>query len=316
MGQPDAGWSLLEPPELRYTAHMSSDFPPDLRDKPFLIETLAVYGVGLLGGSVALAAKSKKVARQVIGVGRRADRLQAAVRAGVIDEICTDFSTLPPSTGLLVLAAPVNAIAQVVRNAIPHLPACCVITDVGSTKVELAESLRDLTGDNGTLPFVGSHPIAGGDKAGFEYSTSDLFEHRTCVICPGGARREAVIQVDEFWRALGMKTVEMTALDHDEALATTSHLPHVAASALAGVLPEAWQPLTGTGFRDTSRVAMGPSDLWVSILESNRGPVIRSLKALQSQLGAYIEALESHDPKRLFELLHTAEEIRKQLETD
>lgn len=295
---------------------MKSDLPTLSTPATPLFDTLVVYGVGLLGGSVALAAKSRHVARHIVGMGRHAERLATAQQAGVIDSYCTDPAKIPPQTDLFVAAAPVDRIAGVIREVIPALPANCLVTDVGSTKVELAASLADLTGEQGTIPFVGSHPIAGGDKAGFEYASGDLFLGRTCVICPDHVVESAVIKTERFWRALGMQTIRMSAQEHDEALATTSHLPHVAAAALAGILPAEWQIVTGAGFRDTSRVAMGPSELWVSILESNREPVVQSLERLKDQLGAFVEALKTNDSKKLLELLQAGEIRRKQLDID
>ncbi|MFH5804898.1 prephenate dehydrogenase, partial [Alienimonas sp. DA493] len=217
--------------------------------------TLGVVGVGLIGGSIAAAAKARGAADRVIGFGRNADRLAAARDAGLLDE----FSTEPEAAAgadLLVVCTPVGRIVADVRRFLGVLNEQTVVTDAGSVKGAICEDLRDQP------QFVGSHPLAGSEKAGWEHADADLFAGRVTVVC--GARDDApAAAVSRFWQALGSRVEWMTPAEHDARLARTSHLPHAMAAALCLAADADVRPgrgdgrLTSTGFADTTRVAAG-----------------------------------------------------------
>ncbi len=275
-------------------------------------ESLTIVGLGLLGGSVALAAKQCGLVRRVTGVGRNAARLMQARTAGLIDEYQTDLAQAAAQTDLLIFATPVNLIIPGVREAAAASRPETLITDVGSTKSHLCRELA--TGLPAGVNFVGSHPLAGSEKQGWEHSRSDLFEGRVCVVTPTEtSSRDVIERLTAFWQTLGMSVLEMTPEAHDRALAQSSHVPHVVASALAQTLTAENRPLAATGFADTTRIAAGDPNVWVPILMENRDAVLARLDEFSSQIAAFREALIQADADELRRLWERGKAIREQL---
>lgn len=274
---------------------------------------LAIVGVGLLGGSVALAARAKGITDRVIGIGRNPERLQAAVEAGVIDEFFIELPAGNAPWTTVVIGTPVDRIASdVIRVASVSRPGT-LITDVGSVKGPICDTVPSESLPAG-VSFVGSHPLAGSEKTGYEAARADLFEGRVTVVTPQPETdRSAGTAVRNFWEQLGSHVVEMSPLDHDAALATTSHLPHTAAAALAAVLPEPFQPLAASGFRDTTRIAAGDPDLWVAILLENAPAVSASLATFSESFQKFQQAIENRDAVELKKLLQLAKRNRDAL---
>lgn len=275
-------------------------------------ETLVVVGVGLLGGSVALAARQRGIVRRVIGVGRTAPRLEQAREARVLDDVSTDLVAAAAQADLLIFATPVNLIVAGVCEVAAACRSGTLITDVGSTKAHLCRELS--AGLPNSATFIGSHPLAGSEKQGWEYSRADLFDGRVCVVTPTEtSRRDEVSRLTAFWQAIGMSVVEMPPEAHDRALAQTSHVPHVVASALARTLADENHSLAATGFADTTRIAAGDPNVWVPILLDNRDAVLRSLDDFSSQIEAFREALSRGDADQIRRLWEQGKAIREQL---
>ena len=280
--------------------------------KPCRFETLVVVGVGLLGGSVALAARQRGIVRRVIGVGRTAPRLEHAREAGLLDAVSTDLVAAAAQSDLLIFATPVNLIVAGVREAASVCRPGTLITDVGSTKAHLCRELS--AGLPNTATFIGSHPLAGSEKQGWEHSRADLFDGRVCVVTPTEtSRRDEVARLTSFWQAIGMTVIEMSPEAHDRALAQTSHVPHVVASALARTLAGENHPLAATGFADTTRIAAGDPNVWVPILLDNRDAVLASLDEFSTQVAAIREALIRNDAEEIRRLWEQGKSIREQL---
>jgi len=273
-------------------------------------EAIAIVGVGLIGGSIALAAKERRICDLVLGVGRDDQRLGQAGIQGIIDHGYTDLRKAAKRADLIIFCTPVDRIVAGVREAAQACKPGTIITDVGSVKGPIC---RDLASGLPTgVEFVGSHPLAGSEKQGFENAKRYLFENRVCVVTPTElSSRLAVGRVSEFWQGLGGKTVEMTPAAHDTALACTSHLPHLAAAALARTLTAEEYPLTATGFRDTTRVASGDPDLWTGILLANRDAILAGLGRYEQTLDQFRAALEQNDAQSLKELLVAAKIARE-----
>ena len=271
----------------------------------FTAGTLGVVGVGLIGGSIAAAAKRRGVAGHVVGFGRDAGRLAAARDAGLLD----DFSTRAAHAGavdLLVVCTPVGRIAADVRRFLPHLSADAAVTDAGSVKGPICEALREQP------RFVGSHPLAGSEKAGWEHADADLFAGRTVVVCPDGWR-ESQRRVRAFWEALGARVVELGPEEHDARLARTSHLPHALAAALCLAADPGDSLLTSTGFADTTRVAAGDAGLWADIFHANAGPARDAVDRLTDRLGELRSALTARDRAGIEAWLAEAADRRERL---
>jgi cyclohexadieny/prephenate dehydrogenase len=276
------------------------------------LDTLAVVGVGLIGGSIGLAARRRGVARRVVGVGRRPESLRQAQAVGAIDEGVTELAAAVRQAGLVVFCTPVDRIAEQVLTAAAACTAGTLLTDAGSTKAAIVRAVE------GRLPagvaFVGSHPLAGSEKRGPEFADAELFQGRVTVVTRTPATDPAALErVCAFWQALGSRCRVMSPADHDRALALTSHLPHLVASALAGLLPAELHELTATGFRDTTRVAAGDPSLWTGIFLQNRPALMDRLGALQDRLMEFKAALMTGDQAAIDALLTQGKKARDAL---
>ena len=282
--------------------------PKDARSPDF--ETIVVVGVGLIGGSIALAAKDRGVAHVVLGVGRNGNRLEEARRRGVIDEALVDLCSAARRADLLVFCAPVDRIAAAAREAAAVCRPGTLLTDAGSVKAGLCRDLA--AGLPQGVEFVGAHPLAGSEKQGYEHADARLFERRICVVTPtASSSRSAVERVGGFWRKLGATLIEMSPEAHDRALSETSHLPHLAAAAIAATLSPANRELAASGFRDTTRVASGDPELWSAIFLENRDELLASLSRYDALLARFRKALEQNDAAVLKELLQDAKMRRE-----
>ncbi|HET6304436.1 MAG TPA: prephenate dehydrogenase [Myxococcota bacterium] len=272
------------------------------------IERLAVLGLGLLGGSLGLAARARGVARSVVGASRSREALARARARGVADLTYTDPREAVEGADLVILATPPFAMPGVVREIAPGLRPGALVSDVGSVKGMLAETLP------GCLPpgvaFVGAHPMAGGHARGLDHARADLFEGAACVVAPGaGADPGSVERLCAFWEALGARVVLRDPAAHDAEVAWVSHLPHALAfafaRALAGAPPGAAE-LTGPGFRDFTRIAHGDPELWSEIFAANRKALAGPLQAVAARLAELARELEAGDADALERLLTEA----------
>jgi prephenate dehydrogenase len=261
-----------------------------------LFERIAVIGLGLLGGSVAAAARRCGVARHVSGASRSSDARDFALDRGWVDEVGS-AAEAAARADLVVLATPVFAMPDVLRQLAPALCPGAIVTDVGSVKAQLAETLT------GLLPagvcYVGSHPMAGSHERGIQSASADLFEDSTCTVADTG-QPEAQQRVCAFWQALGARVVMREPAMHDEQVAWTSHAPHVLAFAFAAALaraPEGSGDLTGGGFRDFTRIAESDPELWSDILTANRKALGAPLAAVGEALRELEQAIEANDPE-------------------
>jgi cyclohexadieny/prephenate dehydrogenase len=279
---------------------------------PSEFNTIAIVGVGLIGGSLAAAIKQRQRGATIIGVGRAPARLAKARQAGLIDEAATDLGAAAAKSDLLIFCTPVDRIVAGIREAANRCRPGTLITDAGSVKGTIC---RDLGAGLPTgIEFVGSHPLAGSEKQGFEHADPQLFVGRVCVLTPiGTTTRPALERMERFWKSLGSTVLEMSPEAHDRALAQTSHLPHVVAAALAAILEPENGRLAATGFRDTTRIAGGDPELWAAILLANAEPVLAELKNYEESLMAFRNSLAAGDAARLNELLAVGKARRDSL---
>jgi prephenate dehydrogenase len=276
------------------------------------IETLTIVGVGLLGGSIGLAARQRGLARHVIGVGHQQSSLDEAIRHGAIDTGTLDLRAAVKNADLVVLCTPVDLIVEQTRIAAACSPRGTLFTDVGSTKAAIVRGLHD------ELPafpfFVGSHPLAGSEKRGVEFAEADLFEDRLIVMTPlAETAASTTDRIREFWQSLGSQVKFMTPEEHDQALALTSHLPHLVASALANLLPRELFDLTATGFRDTTRVAAGDPSVWTGIFEQNSAAIREALERMMDRLREFETALRGGNRPAIDSFLAQAKKVRDAL---
>jgi prephenate dehydrogenase len=255
---------------------------------------VAIVGVGLIGGSIGLALKNRALASVVVGVGRDQPTLEAAVRMGAIDRGTTDLVDAVAEAQVVVVCTPVSRIADDVRRAAESAPAQVLVTDAGSSKRQIVESVERHA--RSATVFVGAHPLAGSERRGAQNARADLFDGRVCVLTPTPRTRlDRSRLARNFWGALGCRVLEMSPAEHDEVVAYTSHLPHAVASALASsVLPQ-WLALAAGAYRDGTRVAAADTELWAAIFRENRGPMLKALATLQNCLDTFKYALMTDD---------------------
>lgn len=258
-------------------------------------ERLAIVGLGLLGGSVALAARRADLAETIVGAGRRRGPLDWALVNGVIDEAADPMAAVT-GADLVVLATPVGTMDRVLRETAGCLRDGALVTDVGSVKSVLADTLP------GLLPagviFVGAHPMAGSHLRGVEHARADLFDGAVCAVTPPAGCGDAAERVAGFWRALGCRVVTREPESHDAEVAWMSHVPHVLAFAFAHALeraPRGAGELAGGGFRDFTRIARSDAELWGDILRSNAKALVGPLQECGEALQRVARAIEDGD---------------------
>lgn len=270
-------------------------------------EHLAIIGVGLIGGSIALAARARGVSRRITGIGRNLERLNEARRRGIIDHTA-DTPAACKDADLVIVATPVDRIAADVKAVLACSSAQTLVTDAGSIKGVIARDVAEVPGSD---RFVGSHPLAGSHHSGFEHASATLFENRLCVVTPAASSNAAAVAaIQGFWTRLGMRVREMSADLHDRTLALTSHLPHMAAAAVAAEVDADSLEYAATGYRDTTRVAAGDPDLWTAIFALNAQELVPATDSLIQRLTAFRDAVQRGDRAAIRELLAEARDQR------
>ena len=252
---------------------------------------IAIIGLGLMGGSLALALKGKCAA--LSGIDSDPETLQVALDKNIVDSADAEPATLLPQVDLVILATPVPTIISLVQQLPSFINRACIVLDLGSTKSKIMSAMDALPS---RFDVLGGHPICGKEKLGIENADALLYQNAPFVITP--LRRttlRARKAVEQLIMAVGARLIEMDAEEHDRALAFTSHLPFLLASALALSIPSKYAPLVGTGFRSTSRLAGTPDSIMLGILQSNRENIVNGLSVFQQQLSEIQTRLASED---------------------
>jgi prephenate dehydrogenase len=279
---------------------------------------LVVIGVGLIGGSFALALREKGLVTRVVGVGRSTRNLQAALKLGVIDEAANDPAAAVSQADLVLLAAPVGQMAEVMTVIAPRLSTDTIITDAGSTKQDVIANARARLGEH-IARFVPAHPIAGAETSGAGAARADLYRGRRLIVTPLPENEPGAVElVRALWRACGSNVHEMPAQTHDEIFAAVSHLPHVLAYALVDLVAgrpngEALLDFAGGGFRDCTRVAASPAEMWRDICLANRVALLKDIDAYQAKLAQLREMLAVGDAGALEQVFERAGTQRRRL---
>lgn len=282
-----------------------------------MTERIAIFGVGLIGGSFALAHKSVKGAFEIVGVDRSEETLAEALRLGVIDRAAATVEEALAECDLALLAVPVAQSGAVFAAMMPHLHATTIVTDAGSTKSDVVVAAHAHLGQK-IGQFVPAHPISGRERHGPSAATADLYFGKKVVLTPLPENsRATVARVDRAWRICGAELVTMTPQEHDATLAAVSHLPHMLAYAMVAYIvrsPEARLKfdLAGGGFADFTRIAASSPEMWRDIALANRAALLAELDGFGRILGELREDVASGDAKRLESLFSQAQAARTQ----
>jgi prephenate dehydrogenase len=263
-----------------------------------VIRRLSLVGLGLLGGSVAKAARAQGLADEIVAVGRDRARLEPALRDGTVDLVSTSLEEGVAGSDFCLLATPVATLTALLPAVWHALPAEALLTDVGSTKAGIVQAAEAL-GRVRPLGFVGSHPMAGSEQSGYGVSRRDLFQGATVIITPTERTDpQAVKRVGAFWEALGGRLVILDPATHDRATAAISHLPHLVADALVDAvvrLDPRFFEVAGRGFRDTTRIAASDARVWREIFQENRTALAESLGAFRTALDELERLIDAGD---------------------
>jgi prephenate dehydrogenase len=278
------------------------------------LKKIVIFGVGLIGGSVALALKKAGSTAQIVGLGRSTESLQTALALGVIDVASTDVASAVQNADLILIATPVAQTPAILKAIQPHLSPNTIITDAGSTKSDVLAYAQATLGAQ-AKQFVGGHPIAGAEKSGVSAATVDLYSNKNVVLTPIQDNSvDAIQQVKNLWQSCGANVSEMSAATHDSIFAAVSHLPHLLAFALVDDIasrPNAEQlfGFAASGFRDFTRIAGSHPEMWRDISLANKTALLSELIAYQAELAQLKQLLENEDGaglQALFERASTA----------
>ncbi len=275
-----------------------------------------VYGLGLIGASVALAIKSSIADAKVIGFGRNKESLEKAKRLGIIDQVAEPDDEIVEEIEVLVIGTPAEMVAETFSKFHNHLSDDVIVMDVASVKRIVIDSVAKVNRRN--LNFVGAHPMAGSEKSGMDFARADLFEKKIVAVI-GDGREDVLERVRDFWKTFGSQIVIVSADFHDEIVGSTSHATHLIACALSRQLEkDGWSEvrffgLYGKGLLDTTRIAQGPPEMWADIIFMNADNVERSLVDFSREIGELVKVIQSDDRKLLIDYLQKSKEFRENL---
>ncbi|NKI72687.1 prephenate dehydrogenase/arogenate dehydrogenase family protein [Collimonas pratensis] len=280
-----------------------------------MFKKIAIFGVGLIGGSFALALKKAGVVEQIVGVGRHLTTLQRARELGIIDQIASDVAEAVSGADLILIAAPVAQTGAILASIAPHLQAGTIVTDAGSTKSDVAQAARKALGGK-IGQFVPGHPIAGREQNGPEAALAELYVGKKVVLAPLPENSATdVARVAAAWQQCGALIHQLSAQQHDAVFAAVSHLPHVLAYALVDDIankPHAASlfQYAASGFRDFTRIAGSSPEMWRDISLANQSALLGELDAYMLQLGRLRGLLAAGDGPALEAIYSNAQQAR------
>jgi len=283
-----------------------------------MFKKMVVAGVGLIGASLALDMRRRRLVKEIVGYGRSESNLRIAKRRGIIDSYFFRDTDLPSGVDFLMMGTPVQAILPLTEAFLPRLESGCIVSDVGSVKAEIVKGMEAILPSD--IHFVGAHPIAGGEQWGAAAAYENVFLGRRCILTPTKrTQRAALRKIARLWRLVGSKIEIMNAERHDRVLGVVSHLPHVAAYALVNALDQTrvggvdLKSYCAAGFKDLTRIASSRPELWRDICLLNRRAVSSSLENYIRNLERIKRWIDSGNGRALESAFARANEIREQM---
>lgn len=280
-----------------------------------VLNKLVIFGVGLIGGSVALALKKAGNSPQIVGVGRTEESLKTALELGVIDIATSSIEDALQNADLVLIATPVAQTPAILKSIKPYLSSKTIITDAGSTKGDVLYCAKEILGELSSQ-FIGGHPIAGAEKSGVTAAIATLYENKNIVLTPtADTSKQAIEMVTQLWQTCAAKVSIMSADTHDNIFAAVSHLPHLLAFALVDNIaarPNAEQlfSFAASGFRDFTRIAGSHPEMWRDISLANKDALLIELDAYETQLSSIKKMLQHGDGASLQTLFERASVAR------
>ena len=283
---------------------------------------IIIFGVGLIGGSIALKAKDLRLCKEIVGISRsNGTDLSPFVKSGMLDRASSNYQSEIQSADLIVLATPVAQIEITLEKIYPLLTANTLITDVGSTKTNINQAAKVFLKEKYSQ-FIGSHPIAGSEKHGPQSAMADLFENKNIIITPHTqSKKEDINKIENFWKKLGGITSIMDANLHDEIFATVSHLPHLLAFSLVNLIndknnKETMLEYAASGFRDFSRIAGSSAEMWRDICLANKDAILTDLELYKKEIEALSNLIKNNHHEDLLNYFLKASKTRQNWSKD
>jgi len=287
-----------------------------MKDLPFF-RKMVIIGVGLIGGSLALACKRDGIVSEIVGIGRREENLKKALELRAIDSYTLQIEKGVEGADLIVLATPVGSFIKLARQMAPFLSPGAIVTDVGSVKGPLME-IEDILPPS--THFVGGHPIAGREKSGIGAASPDLFKDARCILTPTERTdRDSLERVASLWKGVGAIVDYMSPERHDRIFAAVSHLPHVVAYALVSTLMELERTEDGLisfsagGFKDFTRIAASHPEMWRDICLMNKKNLLEMIDRYEGVLKKLRSLIEDNNGNGLFDIFLEAKNLRENL---
>lgn len=278
-----------------------------------LFRKVTIVGVGLMGGSVGMALRKNKIAKEVVGLSQKQSSIVTAMKHHAIDQGMTDIGKAVRNADLIIFAAPVESIIKLFSAIAPHVKRGTILTDLGSSKVSITEAAQKL------LPnpqfFIGSHPLVGSEKQGVENARAQLFEGAKCIMTPReDSNHGAVKKIKKMWEQLGSTVMTLDPHEHDAVLSNISHLPHILAFSLMHTIPQDHLKHAPQSLKDLTRIAASSPQLWNDICISNAANVVKAIDKIVEELAVVRKSIAQKDQIRLVEYFKKAQENRSALE--
>lgn len=289
-----------------------------IKNNPLYIDTLAIFGVGLIGGSLAIRLKQENAVGKIIGVGRSRENLERAIAIGAIDEIETDELAAAKQADVIILATPVNTITQLLETIRPVIDESKIVSDVGSVKSEIISSAEKALGSMFSR-FVGAHPIAGKEKSGIDAANGELYENHKVILTPNEETDSTACEIiRSMWELTGATVQFMGVVDHDRVLSVTSHLPHILAYVMMDFLStsddkQSCYEMAAGGFYDFTRTASSDPEMWRDISIMNGPRLLQHIEEYQRQLSAVSQMISNEDTQALEALFASAKTARSRV---
>ncbi len=289
------------------------------------LHQITIWGVGLIGGSLGLALKANGFSGQLVGLGRRRSTLENALARDAVDSVTTDIADGVENAALVVICTPVEYVPMFVRQlaecVVSPIQRPIVVTDVGSTKLEMVKAVENLLSQTGdAITFVGGHPMAGSHEVGVNAARANLFENAKCVLTPtANTSPEALRFIEKLWEFVGAVPYLLSPEVHDMLIGAASHLPHLLASVLTNTVSDVETDVgkaldfAATGFRDTTRIAAASPELWTQIFSQNREILLLLIDKLVANLMEFKDLLQTDELDEIEGVLAAAKNSRETL---
>ena len=273
-----------------------------------IFKKIAIVGVGLIGGSIGLAAKRKKLAGEIVGVCRRKSSLQKALKLKAVDNATLNFKKGVAGADLVIIATSVNKIVKLAEKSIKFMKKGAILADVGSAKEHIVRKIEKLAGKK--VNFIGTHPMAGSEKSGVENASGSIFDGAPLVITKTrNTNKKSITSLKKFWEGLGCRVFVLAPKRHDKEISLISYLPHVVSSAIAVSQVKPSLRLAAGSLKSTTRVSSSDPELWRDIFLLTRDPLLKSIKKFLRNLKTLEKAIRRKDKKAIKKFLDRAKKI-------